>query len=284
MMQLIQEKWDIVITPDRKWYELNLREVLKYKDLIFLFVKRSFSAQYKQTILGPLWFIINPLISSFVSTIIFGNIAGIGSDGIPYFLFYLTGYTLWNYFNVCVTETSATFTSNAGIMGKVYFPRLTMPISSILYAAINMFIIFVLTIFTIGVYSIRGMEMHPNWTLIFIPIYMLQTATLGLGVGIIVSSLTTKYRDLSIVVGFGLSLWMYLTPVAYPISSVSGMLKNLIMINPMSSIIQNFKYALLGCGTFELGFWIYSLIVTIMIDLIGVLLFNKVEKTFMDTV
>jgi len=283
-MQATQEKWDIVITPNRKWYELNLKEVLKYKDLIFLFVKRSFSAQYKQTILGPLWFIINPLISSFVSTIIFGNIAGIESDGIPYFLFYLTGYTLWNYFNACVTETSATFTNNAGVMGKVYFPRLTMPIASVIYAAINMLIVFTLTIITISIYWGQGVVIKPNWTFILIPIYMCQTAALGLGTGIIVSSLTTKYRDLSILVGFGLSLWMYLTPVVYPMSSVNGLLKTLILINPMSSIIQNFKYALLGCGTFEVNFWICSLVITLLIDLIGILLCNKVEKTFMDTV
>lgn len=283
-MQTIQDKWDIIITPNRKWYELNLKEVLRYKDLIFLFVKRSFSAQYKQTILGPLWFIINPLISSFVSTIIFGNIAGIESDGIPYFLFYLSGYTLWNYFSTCVTETSSTFTANAGIMGKVYFPRLTMPIASVIYAAINMFIVFILTLLTIGIYGIQGIGIYLNWTFILIPFYMFQTAALGLGVGVIVSSLTTKYRDLNIMVGFGLSLWMYLTPVVYPISSVNGLLKNLIMINPMSAIIQNFKYALLGCGTFEVNFWIYSLISTFIVDLAGILLFNKVEKTFMDTV
>ncbi len=276
--------YDIIITPERKWYELKLREVIRYRDLIFLFVKRSFTAQYKQTILGPAWFIITPLITSFISTIIFGNIAHIESDGVPYFLFYLTGYTLWNYFATCVNNTAATFTGNASIMGKVYFPRLTMPISSVLFSAINMIIVFAMTVVTVVIYDLQGAQIYPNLTALLIPVYMLQTAALGLGVGIIVSSLTTKYRDLSILVSFGVSLWMYLTPVVYPISSVGGLMGVLIMINPMSPIIQNFKYALLGAGSFEHKFWLISLVVTFVIDLIGILLFNKVEKTFMDTV
>lgn len=276
--------WDIVVTPERKWYDLQLKEVFRYKDLIFLLVKRSFSSQYKQTILGPLWFIINPLLSSFVSTIIFGNIAGIGSDGIPYFLFYLCGYTLWNYFSVCVSETSSTFVANAGIMGKVYFPRLTMPISSVIFSAINMVIIFVMSVITMLIYLCKGYEIHPNIMILMIPILMIQTAVLGLGVGIIVSSLTTKYRDLTLLVSFGLNLWMYLTPVVYPISEVDGILKTLILINPMSSIIQNYKYALLGIGSFEGFYWLISMCATVAIFMFGVMLFNKVEGTFMDTV
>ncbi len=276
--------WDVVITPYRKWYELRLKEVFRYKDLIFLLVKRSFSSQYKQTILGPLWFIINPLLSSLVSTIIFGNIAGIGSDGVPYFLFYLCGYTLWNYFSVCVNATSSTFVANAGIMGKVYFPRLTMPISAVIFSALNMIIIFLMSVITMIVYMCKGYQIHPNGMILVIPILMLQTALLGLGVGIIVSSLTTKYRDLTILVSFGLNLWMYLTPVVYPISEVDGILKQVILINPMSTIVQNYKYALLGIGNFEVCYWFISLCMTIGIFLIGVLLFNKVEGTFMDTV
>lgn len=279
-----EDEFELVVTPERKWYDLKLKEVMKYRDLIFLLVKRSFTAQYKQTILGPIWFLINPLISSFISTIIFGNIAHIESDGVPYFLFYLTGYTLWNYFSACVNNTASTFTENAGIMGKVYFPRLTMPISSVLYAGINMLIVFAMTVITIIIYVIQGCAIHPNWTIVLIPLYMLQTAALGLGVGIIISSLTTKYRDLSILVGFGISLWMYLTPVVYPISTVSGVLGTLIMINPMSPVIQNFKYALLNTGSFIGGYWIISIVVTVILNLLGILLFNKVEKTFMDTV
>ncbi len=283
-MQENRNHWDVVITPDRKWYELRLKEVFQYKDLIFLFVKRNFSAQYKQTILGPLWFIITPLLSSFVSTIIFGNIAGIGSDGVPYFLFYLCGYTLWNYFSTCVNATSSTFVTNASIMGKVYFPRLTMPISSVIYSALNMVIIFVMSIITMIVYLCKGYEIHPNIMIAAIPVLMIQTALLGLGVGIIVSSLTTKYRDLTILISFGLSLWMYLTPVVYPMSEVHGILRTLILINPMSAIIQNYKYALLGVGSFEGLYWLISICITAGIFVIGILLFNKVEGTFMDTV
>lgn len=284
MVNFEDVSWDIVVTTERKWYELKLKEVFKYKDLIYLFVKRNFTSQYKQTILGPLWFIINPLLSSFVSTIIFGNIARISSDGVPYFLFYLCGYTLWNYFSSCVNATSSTFTNNAAIMGKVYFPRLTMPIASVIYAAVNMVIIFVMSIITMIIYWFSGYEIHPNITAILIPFLMVQTAVLGLGVGIIISSLTTKYRDLTVLVGFGLSLWMYLTPVVYPISEVSGILKTVILINPMSAVVQNYKYALLGIGSFEGFYWIVSLVMTAIIFTIGVLLFNKVEGTFMDTV
>lgn len=276
--------WDIVVSSRRKWYELKLREVFRYRDLILLFVKRNFTSQYKQTILGPLWFIINPLLSSFISTVIFGNIAGIGSDGVPYFLFYLCGYTLWNYFSACVNATSATFVSNAGIMGKVYFPRLTMPIASVMYSAINMIIIFLMSIAAMVIYMINGYEIHPNAMILIIPVLMIQTAVLGLGVGIIVSSLTTKYRDLTILVGYGLNLWMYLTPVVYPISEVGGILKTIILINPMSSIVQNYKYALLGAGSFEWEYWLVSIGMTVVIFMAGVLLFNRVEGTFMDTV
>lgn len=283
-MQLEEENWDIVVTPERKWYDFNLKEVFRYRDLILLLVKRSFSSQYKQTVLGPLWFIINPLLSTFISTLIFGNIAGIESDGVPYFLFYLCGYTLWSYFSSCVSQTSSTFTANAGIMGKVYFPRLTMPISAVIYAAINMIIIFVMSLIAMGVYVCMGYEICPNVTILVVPVLMLQTAVLGLGVGIIVSALTTKYRDLTILVSFGLQLWMYLSPVVYPISEVQGSMRTLILLNPMSAVIQNYKYALLGCGTFVLSYWILSIVITAVIFVIGVLLFNKVERTFMDTV
>lgn len=279
-----EEYWDIIVTPKQKWYELNLKEVFRYKDLIFLFVKRNFTAQYKQTILGPLWFIINPILSTAISTIIFGNIAGIASDGVPYFLFYLVGYTLWNYFSSCVSQTSSTFTSNAAIMGKVYFPRLTMPISSVIYAAVNMLIIFLMSLVAMIVYAFKGYAIHFSISLLWVPVLMVQTAVLGLGVGIIVSSMTTKYRDLTILVGFGLQLWMYLTPVVYPISEVEGILRTLILLNPMSAVVQNYKNALLGSGAFLLSEWILSLVVTLVIFFVGVLLFNKVERTFMDTV
>ncbi len=283
-MQNNSENWDIVITPKRKWYELRVGEVFRYRDLIWLLVKRSFSAQYKQTVLGPLWFIINPLITTFISTLIFGNIAKIESDGVPYFLFYLCGYTLWNYFSTCVTQTSNTFATNANIMGKVYFPRLTMPIASVIFSAVNMLIIFVMSLITILIYRLNGTEIRMSAMVLIIPLLMIQTAVLGLGVGIIISSLTTKYRDLTILVGFGVQLWMYITPVVYPMTSVEGPLKTIILLNPMSAVIQNYKYALLGIGTFELHYWLISIAITIVLFFGGVLLFNKVEQTFMDTV
>lgn len=279
-----EDAFELVITPKRKWYDFKLKEVWKYKDLIWLFVKRSFSAQYKQTILGPMWFIINPLISTCISTIVFGNIANLSSDGVPYFVFYLTGYCLWNYFSTCVNSTATTFSANSSIMGKVYFPRLTMPIASVLYSAINMLIIFGMILVSAAVFCIKGSNILPNWTFCFVPLYMLQTAALGLGVGILTSALTTKYRDLNILVGFGISLWMYLTPIVYSLNEVGGTLKTLILFNPMTPIIQNFKYAILGIGNFEGAYWILSIIETIILGVIGILLFNKVEKTFMDTV
>lgn len=278
------EEWDIEISADKKWYELHLKEVFKYKDLIKLLVKRSFTSQYKQTILGPLWFIINPLLTTIISSFIFGGVAGIQSDGIPYFLFYLVGYTLWNYFSTCVSSTASTFTANAGIMGKVYFPRLTMPISSVIYAAVNMLVIFIMSIIVLLLYVYKGVVINVNLSIIMIPVFMIQTALLALGVGIIISSLTTKYRDLAILVSFGLSLWMYLTPVVYPLSEIPYGAKTLILLNPMSSIINNYRYVLLGVGEFEIYYWIISLIETIVLFFVGVILFNKVERTFMDTV
>jgi len=280
----MSEKYDITISPPNKKVELNFGEVFQYKDLIILFVKRNFSTQYKQTVLGPLWFIINPLLSSFINTIIFGNIAGISSDGIPYFLFSISGYTLWNYFASCVSATSSTFTANAGIMGKVYFPRLTVPISTVIYSAINMLVVFVLSLVTALVYFIMGTPIKVSAFVVFVPILMVQTAILGLGVGIIVSSLTTKYRDLTVLVGFGITLWMYLTPVVYPISQVKGALKTLIMFNPMSTIISNYRFFLFGIGTFDVKYWVVSICITLITFLVGVSLFNKVEKTFMDTI
>ena len=278
------DNWTTVISSKRKWYELDLKELVRYRDLIYMFVKRNFTAQYKQTILGPLWFIINPLLTSFISTVVFGGIARIESDGIPYFLFYLCGFTLWNYFATCVNQTSTTFTANAAIMGKVYFPRLTMPISSVIYAAINMIIVLFMTVITAIICSYRGVELHITPCVLLIPVLIIQTAALSLGVGIIISSLTTKYRDLAVLTTFGVNLWMYATPVVYPLSKVSGKLRLAVSLNPMSAIINNFRYAMLGVGELETFWWGISAILTVVTLMIGVLLFNSVEKTFMDTV
>ena len=280
----MEEHWTTIIKPHTRWFDFNFKELKQYKDLIFMFVKRNFTAQYKQTVLGPLWFIINPLLTSFISTVVFGNIAGIQTDGVPYFLFHLCGATLWGYFSTCVSQTSATFTANASIMGKVYFPRIIMPISTIFFSAVNTLIVFGMTIISMLYYLTAGEQFHLGLCVIFIPILFLQTALLSFGIGIIISSLTTKYRDLIVLVSFGLQLWMYATPVVYPVSLLSAKLKMVIMLNPMAPIINNFRYAMLGTGEFEWNFWFLSLFSTLIILFGGLLLFNRVEKTFMDTV
>lgn len=280
----MEEKWTTVIRPNTGWVKFNFKELIQYRDLIFMFVKRSFTSQYKQTVLGPLWFVISPLLTTFISTIVFGNIAGIQSDGVPYFLFHLCGYTLWNYFSSCVSQTSNTFTVNASIMGKVYFPRITMPIATVIFSMVNMGIVFGMTMITMVIYNMAGTPVHPNLYVLLIPILVLQTAMLGLGCGIIISSLTTKYRDLAVLTSFGLQLWMYATPIVYPLSQLSGRMKTIIMLNPMSSIIHNFRYAMLGTDYFEWGGWIISFIVTLLLLFLGLMLFNRIEKTFMDTI
>lgn len=280
----MQQEWKKVIKPKTGWFELNLKEVFQYKDLIVMFVKRSFKSQYKQTILGPLWFIINPLITSVLFTFVFGGIANISTDGVPQFLFYMAGNTAWQYFATCLTSTSHTFTANAGVFGKVYFPRLTMPISTVIYSALSFLIQFVMFVGFMIYFIVIGENVQPNLYMLLLPVFVIHMAALGLGFGIIISSLTTKYRDLTVLVGFGVQLWMYITPIVYPLSTVSDRLKSVLMLNPMAPIINNFKYAFLGCGQMEWGYWGLSAIVTVIVLFLGVVLFNRVEKTFMDTV
>ena len=280
----MEEKWTTVIKPKTKWYEINFKELLQYKDLIILFVKRNFSVQYKQTILGPLWFIINPLLTTIVFTVIFGKVAGLSTDGVPQFVFYLCSNALWQYFATCLTQTSNTFTGNVAIFGKVYFPRITMPISTVIFSLINFLVVFVMTIIAILYYAVVDGGVQPNIYILLVPVLVAQTALLGLGMGIIISSLTTKYRDLAVLVSFGVQLWMYATPVVYTVTELSGKAYTLIMLNPMSPIICNFRYAMLGCGTFEMFYWGISIIVTFILLGVGIILFNRIEKTFMDTV
>lgn len=274
----------VVIRPKTGWFDFDLRELIRYKDLIRMFVKRNFSSQYKQTILGPLWFIINPLLTTLMFTIVFGGIAKISTDGVPQFLFYLAGNAIWSYFALCLTSTSNTFTSNAAIFGKVYFPRLTMPIATVIFSAISLIVQLVLLTICIIYYIVIGEPVSPNMNMWLIPVWIIQIACLALGFGIIISSLTTKYRDLTILITFGVQLWMYLTPVVYPTSTLSGTYKTIIMLNPVSPIISNFRHACLGCGEMEWGFWYISLATTLIVLILGIILFSKVEKTFMDTV
>lgn len=280
----MSEKWTTIIKPKTGWFDINLKELFQYKDLIAMFIKRDFKTMYKQTILGPLWIIINPLLTTIMYTIVFGNIANIPTDGMPQIVFYMLGTTVWTYFSTCLTMTAYTFTANAGIFGKVYFPRLVTPISIVISRVINFAIQFILFICFATYYYIKGAPIHPNIYILITPFLLIQLACLSLGFGVIISSLTTKYRDLSVLVGFGVQLWMYATPVVYPASQIGGKLKTLMMLNPASPIVESFRYAFLGCGSIPWNFLGISVIITLVVLFIGVVLFSRVEKTFMDTV
>ena len=276
--------WTTIIKPKTGWFDINLKELLQYKDLITMFVKRDFKTLYKQTILGPLWIIINPLLTTIMFTIVFGNIANISTDGMPQILFYMLGTTVWTYFSTCLTKTSATFTGNAAIFGKVYFPRLVTPISIVVSGLINFAVQFVMFLGFMIYYYIIGDPVCPNIYILMTPLLLVQLALLSLGFGVIISSLTTKYRDLAILVTFGVQLWMYATPVVYPASQIGGKLKTLMMLNPVSPIIESFRYAFLGSGSIPWNFLGISIATTVVVLFLGVILFSRVEKTFMDTV
>ena len=284
----MQEQWTTVIKPKTGWRDINLKELWQYRDLIYLFVKRNFATLYKQTILGPLWIIIAPVFSTLISTFIFGTVAKIPSDGVPYFLFYMCGNVAWTYFSSCLTSTSTTFTGNAGIFGKVYFPRLVMPISTVITGLLNLAIqSLIFVAFLIG-YGIAGASFTVTWMLALVPLLVVQMALLGLGCGIIISSMTTKYRDLNVLVGFGVSAWMYITPIIYSVNSLDAesLWRKVCMINPMAPVVEIMRNAFLGTPVSEnlFPFWGLSIGITFVILFIGVVMFSKVEKTFMDTV
>lgn len=276
--------WTTIIKPKTGWFDINLKELFQYKDLITMFVKRDFKTLYKQTILGPLWIIINPLLTTLMFTIVFGNIANISTDGMPQIVFYMLGTTVWTYFSTCLTKTSTTFTGNAAIFGKVYFPRLVTPISTVISGLINFAVQFLMFLGFAIYYYVTGAPIHPNIYILITPLLLLQLACLSLGFGVIISSLTTKYRDLAVLVTFGVQLWMYATPVVYPASQIGGKLKTLMMLNPVSPIVESFRYAFLGSGSIPWNFLGISMITTLVVLFIGVVLFSRVEKTFMDTV
>ena len=278
------QNYTTYISSERKWFDLNLKEVWQYRDLILLFTKRSFTVTYKQTILGPAWIFLNPLLSSIMYAVVFGGIAGIGTDGIPQLLFYLCGNAIWHFFSSSLTKNANTFTSNAGVFGKVYFPRLTVPVSNVLSSGIQFGIQMLLTLIFLVYYVFMG-AVHPNWgAWLLIPVVLVHLGMLGLGCGMIISSLTTKYRDLTVLVGFGVSLWMYATPVIYPMSEVDGLLKTILMVNPVTAPVELFRYAVLGVGSVNWLFYGISWVLTIVVTLLGIMIFNRVEKTFMDTV
>lgn len=284
-----KEDFSTVIQPKTKLFDLQLKKVIEYRDLIFLLVKRNFVSKYKQTVLGPIWAVIQPLLTTVVFTIVFGNIAGLAPDGIPSFVFYLSGTILWSYFSSCLTQTANTFVANSRIMGKVYFPRLVMPISSVFSEMIGLAIQYAFFIIFLIYYTVTGQGVHPNLWILMTPFMILQLAVLSLGFGIIISALTTKYRDLAMLVGFGTQLWMYATPIAYDMFSMGafapgGKWHALYMCNPVTSIVNLFRYGYLGIGTMEWNYYFIGWATTIVIFIIGVVLFNRIEKTFMDTV
>lgn len=288
MEKTIQEnmqKYHTHISSEHKLFDLKLKEVWRYKDLIWLNTKRSFTVTYKQTVLGPAWLFLNPIITSFIYAFVFGGIAGMSTDGLPQILFYLPGTAIWSFFSRCLTNNATTFTSNAGVFGKVYFPRLTIPISNMLSAAITFGIQFIMVILALIIYTCLG-EVSSNWHLFWvIPLVLLHLGTMGMGLGIIISSMTTKYRDLTVLVGFAVSLWMYATPVVYPLSQLKeGWMKTIVMINPVTMPIELYRYALLGVGTINWLYYAISIAFTVFVIIFGIMVFNKVERTFMDTV
>jgi lipopolysaccharide transport system permease protein len=287
MNEIEDEVWDIELTPQNNILDLKIKEVWHYRDLLWLLVRRDFVSFYKQTILGPLWFFIQPLFTTIIYTFVFGNLAAIPTDGLPQPLFYLAGITAWNYFADCFNKTSTVFTANAGLFGKVYFPRLIVPLSIVASNLIRFGVQMILFVVMMIIYWSKGAAFHPNSYLLLFPVLLLLMAMLGLGLGMMISAMTTKYRDLSFLVTFGIQLMMYLTTVIYPLSVVETKYpkyKWLVEYNPMTSIIEAFRYGFLGQGTFTMLSLGITTVITILILLIGIVIFNRVEKNFIDTV
>ena len=277
--------WDLVIRPRTAWFDLHLADLWRYRDLTAMFVWRDYVAQYKQTILGPLWHILQPLLTTIIFTIIFGKMAKLPTDDLPPLLFYMGGVTCWSYFADCVNRTSLTFINNADIFGKVYFPRLIVPVSIVISSMIKFAIQFALFLAFLIFYWAQGTGIHPNAAIALTPLLLLLMAGLSLSVGIVVSALTTRYRDLQQLVAFGVQLMMFATPVVYPLSMIGGgNFRWLILANPMTPIVETFRYSYLGRGVFDVGYLFYSAGITVAMLLIGIVLFNRVERTFMDTV
>lgn len=279
------ENYHTHISSDHKWFDLKLKEVWRYRDLIWQFTARSFTVTYKQTVLGPAWLFLNPILTSLIYTFVFGGIAKMSTDGLPQIVFYLSGNALWTLFSSCLTKNANTFTANASVFGKVYFPRLTTPISNVLSSIIQFGIQFIMVAAVLIVYIIKG-KVTPNYAFLWVvPLVLVHLGIMGMGLGIIVSSMTTKYRDLTVLVGFGVQLLMYATPVVYPLSQLSdGFMKTIIMINPVTAPMELYRYALLGRGNIDVFSLAISLAFTFLVILFGIMIFNKVERNFMDTV
>ncbi len=287
MSQFPDEDWDIEITPKSSLFDLKLKDTWHYRDLLLLLVRRDFVSFYKQTILGPVWFFVQPIITILIYNLVFSNLAGIKTDAIPAPLFYLAGTIIWNYFSECLTKTSTVFKDNAAMLGKVYFPRLIMPLSIVLSNLVRFAVQFVLFLVLIAVYWGKGVAITPNATILLFPLLILIIAALGLGLGMIISAVTTKYRDLSFVVTFGVPLLMYTTTVIYPLSTAVTKYPAyswIIKFNPVTAVIETLRYGFLGKGSFSWELLGYSTGITIAILLVGIIIFNKVERTFVDTV
>lgn len=281
----MSKKWDLIITSKNKWYNFNFSELIKYIDLIFFLVKRDFVVFYKQTILGPLWYILQPLINTLIFTIIFGKIAKIPTDGIPPFLFYMSGNIIWLYFATCINLTSSTFSTNQNIFGKVYFPRLVVPISYIIISLVQFTLQFVIFILFILYFYSQGVTF--NFTIlsfILLPLLIILTAFISIGFGIFLASLTTKYRDLNFVISFGIQLWMFATPIVYPLSIVNESYKFFFYLNPMTFIVETFRGIFFGIDSFTITSFILCIFVALIVFIFGLILFNNVEKKFMDTI
>ena len=278
------KEWDLIISPKKKWFDLQINEIWRYRDLLFLFVKRDVVAFYKQTILGPIWYFIQPIFTTIIFTFIFGNLANLSTDNIPQPLFYLTGITAWNYFADCLTKTSTVFKDNSAIFGKVYFPRVIMPLSIVLSNLVRFIIQFLLLLFLIIYYYSKGSNFSLSWQVLLLPYYILLIAVQGLGLGMIVSALTTKYRDLSYLLVFGVQLLMYATTVIYPLSSLKGRNLQIVSLNPMTYIIEAFRKIILGTGHLDINSFLYSSVVSFTILFLGVVIFTRVEKSFVDTI
>lgn len=283
------QEWTTVIKPKEKLLSINLREIWDYRDLCSLFVKRNITTQFKQTILGPLWYLIQPTMTVIMYMVVFGGIAKISTDGLPQPLFYLSGICLWQYFNDCLSKTSSTFTANAGIFGKVYFPRLVVPISTVISNLLRFAIQFGLFLVVYAVYMIGGLpgseQIHTNLYVLLLPLLIVMLAGLALGFGILFSSMTTKYRDMTLLLDYFVRLWMYATPVIYPLSTIENEKLRLVMsLNPLTGIVEAFKYGMLGHGEFSWTMMAYSFGFMMVLLALGVMIFNRVQKTFMDTV
>lgn len=290
--EMSEENWTTVIKPKNKLLEINLRELWDYRDLITLFIKRNIITQYKQTVLGPLWFIVQPVLSVIMYMVVFGGIAGIPTDDVAQPLFYLAGTCMWQYFSDCLGRTSNTFVDNAGIFGKVYFPRLAVPVANVISNLLRFGIQFGLFLVVYAVYALFGNPgAHFTWYALLFPVLVLMLAGLALGFGILFSSMTTKYRDLQVLFSFGVSLWMYATPIVYPLTIAKSKfwhgisVHKLMCFNPVTPIIETFKYGFLGSGEFVgWGWLVYSFLFMVVLLALGIVMFNKIQRSFMDTV